>query len=296
MRSAPCEACGRPRGRGARCKECGYDRYATRLHSSGSSSSRPSVEAPASSGRPREASGAAATKEAPRSAHRARPSAGSEPASSNRRPTASPRPSASTAPRTPSATPAGPTASGRVLALSATKPASGDRPRWVAGVYVLAFIPVLVIVAVIVAVHAAMQSLGRAKDGFIRSPFRLSTWISTPQPSSSTSALLKSAFDALLSYRQWQSSSTVTYSEIRLRESTSQRACRYLASPDGISVVLGDELKLWGTVGSDGVLRANRLENVSTGSSHSVALVPPLVVFGAVIAAFFCLMVLASAI
>jgi hypothetical protein len=181
-----------------------------------------------------------------------------------------------------------------VLALSATKPASGDRPRWVAAVYVLAFIPVLLIVAVIVAVHAAMRGFTRPKDGFIRSPFRLGTWISPPQSSSSTSALLKSAFDTLLSYRQWQASAPVTCSELRLQGSTRQVACRYLAAPDGISVVLGDELKLWGRFGSDGVLRANRLENVSTGSSHSVALVPPLVIFGAVIAAIFCLTTLAS--
>jgi hypothetical protein len=153
-----------------------------------------------------------------------------------------------------------------------------------------------VFVAVIVAAHAVMRSFTGAKGGFVRSPFRLDTWISPPQPSSSSSALLKSAFDALLSYRQWQASAPVTCSELRLQEPTRQVACRYLAAPDGISVVLGDELKLWGRFGSDGVLRANRLENASTGSSHSVALVPPLVVFGAVIAAFFCLTTLASAI
>lgn len=162
--------------------------------------------------------------------------------------------------------------------------------------YVLAFIPVLLIVAVIVAAHAAVRSFTRPKSGFIRSPFRLDTWISPPQSSSSTSTLLKSAFDALLSYRQWQSSAPVTCSELRLQEPTRQVACRYLAAPDGISVVLGDELKLWGRFGSDGVLRANRLENSSTGSTHEVALVHPLVAVGAAIAALICLSILASAI
>jgi hypothetical protein len=296
MTSAPCESCGRPRGRGSRCKECGYDRYATRLHSAGSSSTQPAAETPTKSSRARESPSATATKEPPRFGRRARPSGGGEPVPSNPRPTASARPAASTAAHTSSATPAGPTATGRVLALSATKPASGDRPRWVPAVYVLAFIPVLVIVAVIVAVHVAMRSFGRTKDSFIRSPFRLDTWISPPQSSSSTSTLLKSAFEALLSYRQWQSSSPVTYSQIRIQGPTSQVACRYLAAPDSISVVLGDELKLWGKFGSDNVLRATRLENASTGSSHKVALVPPLVIFGAFIAAFFCLTTLASAI
>ena len=160
----------------------------------------------------------------------------------------------------------------------------------------LAFIPVLVIVAVIVATHAAVRSFARAKDGFIRSPFRLDSWVSPPQPSSPTSTLLKSALEALLSYRAWQSSSQVAYSQIRIQDATRQVACRYLAAPDSISVVLGDELNLWGTFGSDGVLRANRLENVSTGSSHKVALVHPLVATGAVLAAFFCLMILTAAI
>lgn len=188
-----------------------------------------------------------------------------------------------------------PTATGCVLALSATKRAAGDRPWWVGVVYVLAVVPVLIAVAVVFATQAAMRSMGRAKEGLIRSPFKLSTWVSTPQPKSQLSELLTDVLKTLLDIRL-RRSSDVTYSQIRLQGATRQIACRYLAAPDSLPVVVGDELSLWGVVGRDGVLRAHRLENVSADSSHKVTLVHPLVGVGAGVTAVFCLMVLVSAI
>jgi hypothetical protein len=206
------------------------------------------------------------------------------------------RPAASATPQTPFARTGGPAATGRVLALSATKRARGDRPWWVGVVHVLAVVPVLFIVAVAGATQAALRSMGKAKEGLIRSPLKLSTWVATPQPSSSSSELLTDGLKALLEYWSRGASANVVYSQIRLQSPTRQIACRYLAAPDGLPVVVGDELSLWGTFGRDGVLRAHRLENASAGSTHKVTLVHPLVGAGAAVSALLCLMVLATAI
>ncbi len=159
----------------------------------------------------------------------------------------------------------------------------------------LAVVPVLIALAVVFATQAAMRSMGRAKEGLIPSPLKLGTWVPTPQPKSQLSELLMDVLKTLLDIRI-RRASDVTYSQIRLQGATRQIACRYLAAPDSLPVVVGDELSLWGDVGRDGVLRARRLENVSAGSSHEVKLVHPLVGGAAATAVVFCLMVLASAI
>jgi hypothetical protein len=207
-----------------------------------------------------------------------------------------PRPAATaTATAPPVSRSGGPAATGRVLALSPTKRAAGDRPWWVGVVYVLALVPVLVAAAVVFTTQAVMRSMGRGRDGLIRSPFKLGTWVSTPEPKSQLSELLMDVLKTVLDIRI-RRASDVTYSQIRLQGATRQIACRYLAAPESLPVVVGDELSLWGDFGRDGVLRSHRLENVSAGSSHEVKLVPPLVGVAAAGAVVFCLMVLASAI
>jgi len=160
---------------------------------------------------------------------------------------------------------------------------------------VLALVPVLIALAVVFATQAAIRSMGRAKEGLISSPLKLGIWVPTPQPRSQLSELLMDVLKTLLDIRI-RRASNVTYSQIRLQGATRQIACRYLAAPNALPVVVGDELNLWGDVGRDGVVRARRLENVSAGSSHEVKLVPPLVGAAATTAVVFCLMVLASAI
>jgi hypothetical protein len=147
MTALPCEACGRPRGRGARCKECGYDRYATRLKGSRAGTSSQLAVTPDSS-RPQASSSRTATPTAAGGAEVSRPP--HEPASSSpvreqpahrqapHRGGSEPAPSHSRqSSRTSVAQPSAPVATGRVVSLSATPPASGDRPWWVAAVHAL---------------------------------------------------------------------------------------------------------------------------------------------------------------
>ncbi|HEY2768903.1 MAG TPA: hypothetical protein VGI76_11650 [Solirubrobacteraceae bacterium] len=145
----------------------------------------------------------------------------------------------------------------------------------------------LTALAFIMALRAFAKSLGRAKDGLVPSPLKLFGQPSKPQMNVSVTFSFE-GLAALLGYRAGR------YSQIRLTAPSSEMVCRYLASPASIPVATGDDLRLWGKLGRDGVVRAYRLENVSNGASHEVTLVRPWVLAAAVASALFCLMVLAT--
>ncbi len=149
--------------------------------------------------------------------------------------------------------------------------------------------------AVILAVRAFTKSLGRTKDSLIRSSFKFGGLPSKPRWSPSP-ALTFGGLGALLGYRAGRASARAEYSQIRLTAPSSEIVCRYLAPPASIPVAQGDELKLWGTLGRDGVVRAYRLKNLSNGASHKVTLIRPWVVAAAAISALFCLIILTTAI
>jgi hypothetical protein len=141
----------------------------------------------------------------------------------------------------------------------------------------------------ILVLRAIVKSLGRAKDGLVPSPLKLFGRSSEPRWSVSMTLSFE-GLAALLGYRAGR------YSQIRLKAPSSETMCRYLAPPASIPVAQGDDLMLWGKLGSDGVARAYRLENLSNGASHTVILVRPWVLAAAGISALFCLIVLASVI
>jgi hypothetical protein len=147
----------------------------------------------------------------------------------------------------------------------------------------------LTALTLILALRAFAKSLGRAKDGLVPSPLKL-----FGRPSKSRwSVSLTLSFEglgALLGYRAGR------YSQIRLTAPSSEMVCRYLAPPASIPVAKGDDLRLWGKLGRDGVVRAYRLENLSNGASHNVTLIRPWVLAAAAISALFCLTVLATVI
>ena len=161
--------------------------------------------------------------------------------------------------------------------------------------HVLAVLPGLMAIAVLIAVRTFAKSLRRSKDSLIRSPFKLPETRSKPHWSPSP-ALTFGGLGALLGYRAGRASAQTEYSQLRLKSPGSEIVCRYLAAPASIPVAQGDELKLWGSLGRDGVLRAYRLENVSNGAMHKVTLIRPWVVAAAVISALLCLIILTTVI
>lgn len=161
-------------------------------------------------------------------------------------------------PRSPFTQPRSAAAIGRVISLNTTAPAGGDRPWWVSVVHVLAVLPGLMAMAVIVAVRMFANSLRRSKRSVSRSPFKLPDL--TPKPHWSPSpALTFGGLGTLLGYRMGRASAKTEYSQLRLRSPGSEVECRYLAASASIPVAQGDELRLWGSQGRDGVLRGYRL-------------------------------------
>jgi hypothetical protein len=296
MTTRPCESCGRPRGRGARCKECGYDRYATRLQGSRpGTSSQPAVTSDSSRPQARSSSRTAAPTatggtEVSRAPHEPASSSpvreqqpaprqapgGGEPASNSRQSSG-----------TSHTQPCAPVAAGRVVSLGATPPASGDRPWWVAVIHALAMLSAVTTLTFILALRTFAKNLGRAKESLVPSPLKLFVRPSAPRWNVSVTLSFE-GLAALLGYRAGR------YSQIRLRAPSSEMVCRYLAPPASIPVATGDDLRLWGKLGRDGVVRAYRLENLSNGASHNVTLIRSWVVAAAAISALFCLIVLAA--
>lgn len=195
-----------------------------------------------------------------------------------------------------------PAAAGRVVSLSAARAGSGDRPWWVPVVHALALLPAVAAVASIMAARTLLRSLRSTKaglapkDGLIPSPFKFGDMPTKPKSasSSSSSSLLLGGLGAFLGYRAGRSASVADCSQIRLRTPTRQLECRYLAAPGSMPAAVGDELNLWGTLGRDGVLRAYRLENLSTGASHRVALVRPAVAAAAAASVVLLILILAA--
>jgi hypothetical protein len=181
------------------------------------------------------------------------------------------------------------------MSLNPTAPARGDRPWWVAAVHVLALLPALMALAAIIAVRTFAKTLRRRRDSLIRSPFKLPQLASSPHRSP-FQALTYGGLGALLGYRAGRASTQAAYSQLRLRSGVSEIECRYLAAPASIPVAQGDQLKLWGSLGRDGVLRGYRLENISNGTTHKVTLVRPWAAGAAVLSALLCLIILTNAI
>lgn len=193
-----------------------------------------------------------------------------------------------------------PITAGRVLAVSAVKVAGGDRPWWVPFVHALALVPIAIAVVSVMVVRAFLRASSSAsagfsaKDGLIPSPLRLGSMLAPSKPDSSSPSLLLEGASVLLEYRAGRTARRADCAKIRLSTPKGKLECRYLAELGSVPVEVGDELQLWGTLGRDGVLRARRLENLSTGASHSVTLVPPVIAFAAAASMLFCLLILAS--
>src|SRR5450759_2715757 len=249
MTGLPCEACGQPRGRGVRCKECGYDRYATKLESTrvAEPAVTPHQAAPQPAGRPTATSTPTGEAQSPAQPQPRSPTterAGTRPAAREpARERARTQPAAG--PRTPFAQPRPPVATGRVISLNTTAPARGDRPWWVSLVYVLALLPALMAVAVVIAIRAFAKTLRSSTGSVSRSPFKLPALAPKPHWSPSP-ALTFGAVGALLGYRAGRASASTECSQMRVRSTGGETECRYLAAPASIPVAQGDELNLWG--------------------------------------------------
>lgn len=163
---------------------------------------------------------------------------------------------------------------GRVILLRTTPPAHGDTPWWVTVVGLLATLPGLLVGAAIVVVRSVAHHARRGEGGSIGLTFKFPGLTANTNLSASP-ALAYGGSGALLGYRAVRGADT-EYSQLRLRSPGGEAVeCRYLAAPASIPVAVGDELKLWGSLGRDHVLRGYRLENLSNGAMHKVTLVRP---------------------
>ncbi len=309
MSGPPCEACGQPRGRGSRCKECGYDRYATRLDAvTARTSSAPATSSDGTSSRP--GSRSAGT---PRTAPRTSPEDNSRPtrSSGSGAREAKPAPAGgSSAPaeaaagqprsqptpvRQPATAQSGPTVAGRVVSIRPTPVLKDDRPWWLPVVYALAMLPGLAALAVIQTRRSLTRRTRHGNGGILPSligaggfsPRR--NW--TPSPSQAAGGV-----GVLLGYRFGRAGNRVDCSLIRLSSPGGEVVCRCLVEPAVLPVAQGDDLSVWGVPRPDGILRATRIENQTNGTTYKVTLVNPFVAASAVASLLLCLLVLFSVI
>jgi hypothetical protein len=314
MSGLPCEACGRPRGRGSRCKECGYDRYASTPSNTGSAASQQPVKSPsagtAQSGprEPRTTDGGTGSPgptrarpghEAPSTPHEA--TAGRPEQHEAAQPTPShgaPQPGTQ-ASRPQTAEPANhgaveanaPAVSGRVVSIAPTQASRDDRPWWVPVVQTLAILPGLVALAVIMTLRAIARRIRGTQTGLLKSALHFG---GSPSKASWHPALAAGGLGAILGYRMGRAGARTEYSLIRLTTSGPDVVCRYLDQPSALPISLGDEIALWGTLRSDGSIRSYRLQNRSTGASHKAVLIKPWVIAAACMSILLCLVLLSS--
>jgi hypothetical protein len=302
MKGAPCEVCGLPRGWSSRCRECGHDRNsaqsnARRARQASATTASQQTNQRRSSARPSSSSDSTTTssrRESPgepdqkdsRSTPRNRRAKWSgRPGGSSETGTGQPT---STSPQIYAWT-AAPTVAGTVVSISVTSPIRGDRPWWVPLVECLAVMPGLAALMVLILLRAVSRSVRRARGGILGSIAQLS---SLPGPHLSPSPeLVIGVIEAVFKNR---AAMRPEYSMIRLRVSSGEVACRYLAAPNILPVRRGDSLALWGSSKPDGIVRGYKLENRSNGTRHKATMVRGWVYLAAFVSAFLCLMVLSN--
>jgi hypothetical protein len=307
MKGVPCEVCGLPRGRGPRCRACGYDRSSARSEASrarqasGTASQQTtqyrSPPRPTSSSGSRTTGSRQASSEAPKQPHskgtprpgRTKPSgqttSGSPPEAGPER---SGGASSKTNPHTYGWT-TPPTVAGTVVSISLTPPARGDGPWWVAIVQCLAVVPGLAALMVLLTMRVVSRSVRRTHRGLFSSIVLLSSMPGqrfSPSPALAV-GIIEAAFKNRAAMR-------AEYSMIRLRVENGEVACRYLAAPNILPVRRGDSLALWGPRKADGIIRGYKLENRSNGTTHTATLVRGWVYLAASVSALLCLMVLSN--
>jgi hypothetical protein len=304
MTGVPCEVCGLPRGRGHRCRACGFDRSSARSEASRArqASATASQQTSQHRSRPQPTSSDSrttgsrqASPEAPRQQHSkgtprpgrtkqsgqggGSPEAGSE-RSSGASSRMNPHTYASTTP---------PTVAGTVVSISLTPPARGDGPWWVPFVQCLAVVPGLAALVVLLTMRVVSRSVRRTHRGLFSSIVLLSSM--SGQRFSPSPALVVGVIEAAFKNR---AAMRAEYSMIRLRVENGEVACRYLAAPNILPVRRGDSLALWGPRKADGIVRGYRLENRSNGTTHRATLVRGWVYLAAFVSALLCLMVLSN--
>jgi hypothetical protein len=305
MKGVPCEVCGLARGRGPRCRACGYDRSSARSEASrarqGSATASQQATQYRSPPRPTSSSGSRTTgsrqasPEAPKQQHSKRTSrpgrtkqsgqaGGSHEAGSERSSGASSK----TNPHTYAWT-TPPTTAGTVVSISLTPPARGDGPWWVLLVQCLAVVPGLAALMVLLTMRVVSRSVRRSHRGLFSSIALLSSM--SGQRLSPSPALVVGLIEAAFKNR---GAMRAEYSMIRLRVENREVACRYLAAPNILPVRLGDSLALWGPRKADGIVRGYKLENRSNGTTHTATLVRGWVYLAAFVSALLCLMVLSN--
>jgi hypothetical protein len=207
-----------------------------------------------------------------------------------RQPRARVRPTGGGSPAAPKTTPA---LRGKVVAITATPPASGDRPLWAPFLAVAAVLPGLIALAGIFALRTMTRALTRSRNNFVRSMFGIRP--AGKGRSWSPGFFLGSAVGGMIGYRLGRRNSRLEHTTIRVDTAQGDQLCRYPAAPGALPLNVGDVVEITGRRHSDGVLRGRRFTNSSLSLNHTARLVAPWVPFAAALSLVLCVALIASA-